>query len=112
MFDRLLRRLDALEDKAPPPPARVVVIQLGGIAATPEQDLYDRRLDQLRIPTLVLHGADDPRTEPGELDRLRREVPHAEIHMLPGAGHSPHSERASRERCVELATAFSSAMPI
>ncbi|MBA3458615.1 MAG: alpha/beta fold hydrolase [Deltaproteobacteria bacterium] len=87
------------------------VIRAGGrswldIAATPDNDLLDRRLTELRVPTLVLHGAEDPRTEPGELDRLRREVPHAEIHLLAGAGHSPHSERASRATSAELVAAF------
>jgi pimeloyl-ACP methyl ester carboxylesterase len=93
------------------------VLRAGGrvwldIAATPGDDLYDHRLTELRVPVLVLHGADDPRTEPGELDRLRREVPHAEIHLLPGAGHSPHSERGSRERCVALAADFLKRAPM
>ena len=76
------------------------------IAATPNEDLFDHRLGELTAPTLVLHGADDPRTEPGELDRLRREVPHAQIHVLEGAGHSPHSERAASARCCELVAQF------
>ncbi len=76
------------------------------IAATPEDDLFDRRLSEITAPTLVLHGADDPRTEPGELDRLRREVPHAQIHVLEGAGHSPHSERAASARCASLVAGF------
>lgn len=76
------------------------------IAATPDDDLFDRRLTEITAPTLVLHGADDPRTEPGELDRLRREIPHAQLHLLDGAGHSPHSERATSARCAELALRF------
>lgn len=76
------------------------------IAAHPEDDLYDNRLHELRVPTLVLHGADDPRTEPGELDRLRRDVPHAEVHLLAGAGHSPHSERGSAAVCTKLVRDF------
>jgi pimeloyl-ACP methyl ester carboxylesterase len=76
------------------------------IAATPDDDLYDRRLTEITAPTLVLHGADDPRTEPGELDRLRREVPHAQIHILDGVGHSPHSERAASARCSSLVASF------
>ena len=76
------------------------------IAAHPDNDLYSNRLTELRVPTLVLHGADDPRTEPGELDRLRREVPHAQIHMIEGAGHSPHSERASAATCTTLVRDF------
>ena len=34
-------------------------------------DLYGGRLAGLRVPALVIHGARDPRTEPGELDALR-----------------------------------------
>ncbi len=34
-------------------------------------DLYDGRLSALQVPVLVIHGARDPRTEPGELDALR-----------------------------------------
>lgn len=76
------------------------------IAATPDDDLFEHRLTELTAPTLVLHGADDPRTEPGELDRLRREVPHAQFHVLDGAKHSPHSERATAGRCSELVASF------
>jgi pimeloyl-ACP methyl ester carboxylesterase len=81
------------------------------IAAHPDDDLYADRLRELRVPTLVLHGADDPRTEPGELDRLRREVPHAEIHMIEGAGHSPHSERRSAATCTRLVQDFVTRLP-
>ena len=72
------------------------------IAAHPDDDLYANRLHEVSVPTLVLHGEDDPRTEPGELDRIRRDVPHAEIHMLAGAGHSPHSERGSAATCTTI----------
>lgn len=76
------------------------------IAAHPEDDLYADRLHELRVPTLVLHGDADPRTEPGELDRLRRDVPHAEIHMIAGAGHSPHSERDFAAACTAIVRQF------
>jgi pimeloyl-ACP methyl ester carboxylesterase len=87
------------------------VLRAGGrawlhIAATPQDDFYDHRLGALRVPTLVVHGADDPRTEPGELDRLRREVPAARIHMIAGGGHSPHSERAVMAECTSVAAQF------
>jgi pimeloyl-ACP methyl ester carboxylesterase len=81
------------------------------IAATPTDDLYDRRLHELRVPMLVLHGTEDPRTEPGELDRIRREVPTARIEMLAGAGHSPHSERGSAARCTALVAEFLAGLP-
>jgi pimeloyl-ACP methyl ester carboxylesterase len=93
------------------------ILRAGGeawlhIAAHPEDDLYRDRLGELRVPTLVLHGGDDPRTEPGELDRLRREVPHAEIHVLPGAGHSPHSERGSAATCTNIVARWLGMLPI
>ena len=87
------------------------VLQVGGrawleIAQTPDDDFYDGRLGALRVPMLVVHGADDPRTEPGELDRLRREVPGARIEMLAGAGHSPHSEPGSAAQVTALVRDF------
>jgi len=87
------------------------IIRAGGrawldIAATPDEDFYDHRLHQLRVPLLVVHGADDPRTEPGELDRIRREVPAARIEMIAGAGHSPHSESGSAARVTALVADF------
>lgn len=81
-------------------------LSIAASAASPDGDFYGGRLGDLRVPTLVLHGADDPRTEPGELDRVRREAPHAEIHLVPGAGHSPHSERAAAAAATAAAAAF------
>jgi pimeloyl-ACP methyl ester carboxylesterase len=76
------------------------------IAATPDEDLYEGRLHELRVPMLVLHGTDDPRTEPGELDRIAREVRGARIEMLEGGGHSPHNARGTAARCVQLVAGF------
>jgi pimeloyl-ACP methyl ester carboxylesterase len=76
------------------------------IAATPAQDLFDHRLGELAVPVLVLHGADDPRTEPGELDRIARELPHATIHRIAGGGHAPHSERGASAEATLVATRF------
>jgi pimeloyl-ACP methyl ester carboxylesterase len=76
------------------------------IAATPDDDFYDHRLHELACPVLVLHGADDPRTEPGELDRIARELPHATIHWIAGAGHSPHSERGASAEAAAVAASF------
>ncbi|MEJ7601313.1 MAG: alpha/beta fold hydrolase [Kofleriaceae bacterium] len=69
-------------------------------------ELYDHRLAELRVPTLLVHGGADPRTEPGELDRFGHAVPGATIHVIAGAGHSPHSERAAAAETTEVATAF------
>jgi pimeloyl-ACP methyl ester carboxylesterase len=87
------------------------ILHMGGhawldIARTPDDDFYDRRLDRIAVPMLVLHGADDPRTEPGELDRVRREVTGLEVAMIAGGGHSPHSERAVAGEATRVAKAF------
>jgi pimeloyl-ACP methyl ester carboxylesterase len=55
-------------------------------------DLFDGGLSRLHVPTVFIHGAQDPRTEPWELDAVCRELPHAEMHVIPSGGHSPHSE--------------------
>jgi len=92
------------------------IIRAGGrawldIAATPEEDFYEHRLHELQVPMLVIHGADDPRTEPHELDRIGREVPSARIEMIAGAGHSPHSERGSAARCTAIVADFLNSLP-
>jgi pimeloyl-ACP methyl ester carboxylesterase len=76
------------------------------IAATPNEDFYDHRLHELSVPMLVVHGADDPRTEPGELDRIRREVASARIEMIEGGGHSPHSARATAAQVTTIVDGF------
>jgi pimeloyl-ACP methyl ester carboxylesterase len=81
------------------------------IAATPDEDMFGGRLHELRAPILVLHGSADPRTEPGELDRLYRDVPHAEIHILDGAGHAPHSEPGYASTCTQFVRRWLDAPP-
>jgi pimeloyl-ACP methyl ester carboxylesterase len=76
------------------------------IAATPDDDFYDHRLGDLACPVLAIHGADDPRTEPGELDRITRELPRADVHWIAGGGHSPHSERAVSAEATAVGTRF------
>lgn len=87
------------------------IIRAGGrawrdIARTPNEDFYDHRLRDIRVPMLVVHGADDPRTEPGELDRIRREVPTARIEMIEGGGHSPHNTRATAAQVTAIVGSF------
>jgi pimeloyl-ACP methyl ester carboxylesterase len=55
-------------------------------------DLFGGRLGEVRAPTLLLHGARDPRTEPGELEAARRALPAARLLLL-DTGHGPHSGR-------------------
>ena len=75
--------------------------------SAPDEDLYGGTLDRLRLPTLLLHGARDPRTEPGELDAIRAALGHtARFEIFPEGGHSPHSERATSDEVTRVAQRF------
>jgi len=74
--------------------------------ADPERDLYSGAIGELRARTLLLHGAEDPRTEPDELRQLQAACPRVHLHLIPGAGHSPHSETASRGESTRIALKF------
>lgn len=71
-----------------------------------EHDLYDGRLAELRVPTLFIHGSRDPRTEPGEIEAVREQLPSARIEMIEGGGHSPHSESSAAAECNRVAREF------
>jgi 3-oxoadipate enol-lactonase len=75
-------------------------------ADRPDADLYDGKLAQLTIPMCVIHGRQDPRTEPGELAVIRAQLPNASIHVLADAGHSPHSHRTAAIECNRIVAAF------
>jgi pimeloyl-ACP methyl ester carboxylesterase len=72
----------------------------------PEEDLYDGRLSELRVPSLFLHGRLDPRTEPGEMERVRQELPSADMKFVENGKHSPHSEEAAYEESNQIAREF------
>ena len=44
-------------------------------------------LPQLRVPTLVLHGEDDPAVPVANARMIARRIPGAELETIPGAGH-------------------------
>ena len=91
------------------------VLRMGGrawlqIAATPDEDFFDGRLSTLAVPTLVVHGDDDPRTEPDELARIRRELPDARFEIIEGGGHCPHAHPRTGERVGELISDFAKSL--
>lgn len=71
-----------------------------------DEDLYDERLGELRVPTMFLHGKLDPRTEPGEMERVQRTVPRAHMSFVENGKHSPHSENGAGEECNRLLRGF------
>jgi pimeloyl-ACP methyl ester carboxylesterase len=76
-------------------------IEIAG-AGSSAPDLYSGRLHEITAPVAIVHGEYDPRTEPGELDRIRRELTGAQVHIIPGEEHSPHSSRDSHEECSRV----------
>jgi pimeloyl-ACP methyl ester carboxylesterase len=71
-----------------------------------EHDLYDGKLSDLMVPTLFIHGSRDPRTEPGELEAMRAQLPHAKIEIIEGGVHSPHSDSSSASESNRVAAEF------
>jgi pimeloyl-ACP methyl ester carboxylesterase len=71
-----------------------------------DEDLYDGRLSELRVPTLFLHGSFDPRTEPGEMDGVQRALPGATMRFIASGKHSPHSEEDAWQECNQNAREF------
>jgi pimeloyl-ACP methyl ester carboxylesterase len=85
-------------------------LRIAGDPLAPAPDLYGGRLGELSVPALVIHGALDPRTEPGELDAMREAlrpgIGPASFEILAEGGHSPHSERATADQVTRLVTSF------
>lgn len=91
-------------------------LRIAADPTAPAIDLYGGRLGELRVPTLVIHGARDPRTEPGELDALQAAlgrthgsdpcVDPARFEILAEGGHSPHSERATADEVTRIVSTF------
>ena len=71
-----------------------------------DKDLYGGRLGTLSVPAILIHGSEDPRTEPGELDRVRRLLPDVPVNLIPGGGHVPHAEPAAFEQVNRIAGEF------
>ncbi len=72
----------------------------------PDEDLYDGRLSELQVPAMFLHGSLDPRTEPGEMNRVREALPRATLQFIATGKHSPHSEEGAWEECNAKAKEF------
>ena len=67
--------------------------QVSGIRDTAAQSRqagakwHGGRLSQLRVPTLVLHGAQDPLLRPAAARRAAAAISGARLVILPGVGH-------------------------
>lgn len=65
-------------------------------ALPPAIATLDRRLAEVRHPTLVIWGEADALLPVQGAHRLVRQIPHARLVVLPGVGHCPHEENPER----------------
>lgn len=66
---------------------------LRGRAERPD---YRETLAAVRVPTLVVVGADDAYTPVAEAEAISRLVPHSRLTVIDGAGHLPGAEQPER----------------
>ena len=85
-------------------------LQIADEAAVDDEDFYAGRLGEVAVPVLVIHGARDPRTEPGEIEALEHALEKCpgrrQFVILAEGGHSPHSEPATADNVTRIAAAF------
>ena len=89
-------------------------LKIAAARTRPDDDLYGGELPRLRLPTLVIHGAKDPRTEPGELDALLAALNRSardagntvRAAIVAEGGHSPHTGRLTADEVTFAAARF------
>jgi pimeloyl-ACP methyl ester carboxylesterase len=97
--DESVRSLDALLRMcfAREPAAADLYTMLGYNVSVPpfvRQALFSRAFDNddllptLRRPVLITHGAEDAIVRPEIVERHRAAIAHAQVHVMPGAGHA------------------------
>lgn len=61
-------------------------------AAAPRPRGLTERIRRIAVPTLVIAGEEDAIVPVGDAERAAREIPGADLVVLPGVGHVPHEE--------------------
>jgi pimeloyl-ACP methyl ester carboxylesterase len=72
----------------------------------------DKRLEALHVPLLVIFGAEDQIYDPQAAIARYRQVPGAQTHLIPGAGHSPNVEKPNLVAPLILAFATPPKPPV
>jgi valacyclovir hydrolase len=63
-------------------------------------EVVRERLGEIRCPVLILHGDADDVVPVKQAQTLKSGIPHAELHVLTGAGHMLHREREEEVRTL------------
>lgn len=53
---------------------------------------WAHRLPEISVPTVVVHGAEDPVIDPAEGRRIAEAIPSADFHLVEGMGHQQPAE--------------------
>jgi pimeloyl-ACP methyl ester carboxylesterase len=69
---------------APPTPPESIERTMDAIL---QFDVYER-LPQVRCPVMIVHGEKDVLVPPENASLIKGRIPHAEVFMIPAAGHS------------------------
>jgi pimeloyl-ACP methyl ester carboxylesterase len=86
------------------PAAEELYLMLGYNLSVPpyvRQALFSRAVDNddllptIRTPALLLHGAEDAIVDPAAVDQHKAGMPHAQVHVMPNAGHAPFWDEAA-----------------
>jgi pimeloyl-ACP methyl ester carboxylesterase len=72
-----------------------VWVRIGKSSRREDEDLFEGHLGELKVPTLFVHGRQDPRTEPGEVERAGELVAGSAVRIIENGKHCPHSEAAA-----------------
>jgi len=73
------------------------------IRQEPKQPLTWAKLESIKHPTLLMTGDSDLYTPPSLLRMQAQHIPHAEVHVIPEAGHSPYWEQPAVFNSILLA---------
>jgi pimeloyl-ACP methyl ester carboxylesterase len=68
----------------PNPPQEAFLRQLAAVMSAPRRA---SALEQLVVPTRLIHGAQDPLLPPRASFDLASRLPHSDLHLIPGMGH-------------------------
>jgi pimeloyl-ACP methyl ester carboxylesterase len=74
-----------------------VWVRIGASSRRGDEDLFEGHLEELKVPTLFVHGRQDPRTVPGEVERAGELVAGSTVRIIEEGKHCPHYEAAVAE---------------
>ncbi|MFS8479996.1 MAG: alpha/beta hydrolase [Micromonosporaceae bacterium] len=70
-----------------PRPAQFLANRRDVLAFSPTAQALSPRYPEISVPTVIVYGERDPFRVPEHAKRLARQMPHARLSVIPGAGH-------------------------